>query len=55
MKIAFKTIEKIKAKGYYFSYMGGTKCFIQKENGGLFAKGRQIFFKTPTDALKYIS
>jgi len=55
MKIATKTIEKINAKGYLFTYMKGTKCFIRKNNGNLLAPGRQIFFDSPTQALKYIT
>ena len=55
MKIAHKTIQKIEKKGYKFSYMGGTKCFIEKINGGNFANGRRLFFDTPTSALKSIN
>lgn len=54
MKIAIKTIAKIEAKGYKFSYTSGTKCFIEYVNGGGLANGRRLFFDTPTKALNSI-
>jgi len=55
MKLAIKTIEKIKAKGYLFTYMKGSKCFIRKNNGNLLEPGRMQYFDSPTQALKSIS
>ena len=51
--VATKTIAKINAKGYKFSYLINNRCFIKKFNG--LSYGREIFFDNPTQALKYIT